>query len=107
MSISFVLSSQQPQILNIFISKGNNSYSVSYYPKAQIPQELDEAMGGWWKDTLPAILASAPGHGLSETGLARPGARPASGSLSLGSHAGMKLGGGRGRGGCQGDVEGQ
>ena len=60
-------------------------------------------MGGWWKDTLPAILASAPGHGLSETGLARPGARPASGSRSLGSHAGMKLGGGRS--GYQGDVE--
>ena len=37
-----------------------------------IPQEVDEAMPGGGKDTLPAILANASGSGLSETGLEQP-----------------------------------
>ena len=37
-----------------------------------IPQEVDEAMPGGGKDTLPAILANASGSGLSETGPDQP-----------------------------------
>ena len=35
-------------------------------------QEVDEAMPGGGKDTLPAILANASGSGLSETGPDQP-----------------------------------
>ena len=46
--------------------------------------DLDEAMPGGGKDTLPAILANASGSGLSETGLEQPQDLETRG---LGSHA--------------------
>ena len=49
-----------------------------------IPQEVDEAMPGGGKDTLPAILANASGSGLSETGPDQPQDLETRG---LGSHA--------------------
>ena len=55
-----------------------------------IPQEVDEAMPGGGKDTLPAILANASGSGLSETGPDQPQDLETRG---LGSHvARMRLG---------------
>ena len=54
-----------------------------------IPEEVDEAMAGGGKDTLPAILANASGSGLSETGPHQPQDLETRG---LGSHAaGMRL----------------